>query len=437
MAKCAWLLLAAIVIAGCAAAPVASAPSAGGPVTQPPASVTPSAALSASASAGVAASASPGPAASAQAPVWHAVAPATGLGDLIGLNVVGWFKDRWIAFGDTTDGPAAWWSMDGSAWTAADVHPDGALKSPDVHVTAIASNGETAVAVASLNENTSGGSVDIPLADGRSIPQPVVLGVARSDQPRVVPAATCEGLGSADAAVLTTTDGVTWTRVPDSRVLRGQPMLGVTEFQGGFVAAGGADGSGRSAAWTSPDGRDWTRAPDSAALQAGWIGDIATLGNSVVAVGGSACGNTGGVPRAWSSVDGRTWSLAPGLVSGTCCGAAYHVAAGKTIAASDGVASAPGGGDLAGTTWTSTDGMTWAPHPQPDRADPSWIGRIAAASDGFLEAGGGLWASPDGVTWTPVAPADSGLTGIAIGPNGALAVGESIWAGPASVVAHP
>ncbi|MGH2731241.1 MAG: adenylate/guanylate cyclase domain-containing protein [Actinomycetota bacterium] len=71
--------------------------------------------------------------------------------------------------------------------------------------------------------------------------------------------------GDEDAAVWTSTNGVDWKRVPDDQGVFGgtgdQTMFGVEAFAHGFVAVG-RDGEPReydAAIWTSADGLSWTR----------------------------------------------------------------------------------------------------------------------------------------------------------------------------------
>ncbi|MDH3958828.1 MAG: hypothetical protein OEU98_05080, partial [Actinomycetota bacterium] len=74
-------------------------------------------------------------------------------------------------------------------------------------------------------------------------------------------------------------------------------------------------GAGRAAVWTSPDGATWTRVPDDEAVFGGVEGrymvmlSVAATESTVVAVGQSV-GQPDGQPLAWSSTDeGATWSL--------------------------------------------------------------------------------------------------------------------------------
>ncbi len=127
------------------------------------------------------------------------------------------------------------------------------------------------------------------------------------------------------AAVWTSPDGVTWTRVPDDEAVFGgegsQHMFGVTSGGPGLVAVGEdwtdtESGGGRAAVWTSPDGVTWTRVADDEAVfsVAGRntsMGQVATLGSTLVATGIALDPTGGGAhqPLAWSSADGVTWSV--------------------------------------------------------------------------------------------------------------------------------
>jgi hypothetical protein len=89
------------------------------------------------------------------------------------------------------------------------------------------------------------------------------------------PCVGCEALNdpameNADAVVWTSPDGLTWSRVPHDETVfggtGGQQMFGVVVGGPGLVAVGreglGADGNGSAAVWTSPDGFTWSRVPD-------------------------------------------------------------------------------------------------------------------------------------------------------------------------------
>jgi len=101
----------------------------------------------------------------------------------------------------------------------------------------------------------------------------------------------------AEAAVWTSPDGITWSRVPhDEAVFGGEgnrAMNSVTVWERGLlVAVGGvvAPESVHSIVWTSPDGISWSRAPYDKAVFGGegnrvLMNSVTTRGPGLVAVG--------------------------------------------------------------------------------------------------------------------------------------------------------
>ena len=130
------------------------------------------------------------------------------------------------------------------------------------------------------------------------------------------------GLADTDAAVWTSPDGITWSRVPhDEPVfagLDGGEMLSVTAGGPGVVAVGW-DLSGDptdAAVWTSPDGVTWSRVPDAEEVFGGagdeGMASVAAGGPGLVAVGWDESGDGLVVDAAvWTSPDGITWSRVP------------------------------------------------------------------------------------------------------------------------------
>ena len=131
-----------------------------------------------------------------------------------------------------------------------------------------------------------------------------------------------------DAAVWTSPDGIAWSRVPDDDTALGgaggQSMLSVTVGGPGLVAVGSeassVNGFSDAAVWTSVDGITWTRVPDDDAvfgdtgdeLSHQWILAVTAGGPGLVAVGTDLAGDGGGFDAAvWTSVDGITWSRIP------------------------------------------------------------------------------------------------------------------------------
>ena len=92
--------------------------------------------------------------------------------------------------------------------------------------------------------------------------------------PGLVAVAGDESGGDFDAAVWTSPDGVTWSRVPPDESVFGrariQMMVSVTAGGPGLVAVG-VDGSGDedAAVWTSVDGLTWFRVPDDESVLGG------------------------------------------------------------------------------------------------------------------------------------------------------------------------
>ena len=189
---------------------------------------------------------------------------------------------------------------------------------------------------------------------------------------------------AADAAVWTSPDGFTWSRVPHDEAVFGgageQRMLSVTSGGPGLVAVGTVSAGTNefepnldAAVWTSPDGITWSRVPHDRTVFAAsdcrgfcdgerWVDGYEVMrsvtvgGPGLVAVGLSGFGQTGWDAAVWTSPDGITWSRvlnnqavfeARGydqMSSVTVAGSGL-VAVGRTV----------GGGyeDLAATVWNA------------------------------------------------------------------------------------
>ncbi len=123
-----------------------------------------------------------------------------------------------------------------------------------------------------------------------------------------------------DAAVWTSSDGITWSRVPDDDGVLGgegiQVMEGVTAGGPGLVAVGWDESGGdlNAAVWTSPDGIIWSRVPHHEAVLGG-AGDqqmlsVTTAGPGLVGAGFDASDDDWDA-AVWTSSDGITWSRVP------------------------------------------------------------------------------------------------------------------------------
>lgn len=144
--------------------------------------------------------------------------------------------------------------------------------------------------------------------------------VAQSGQdfaggPGLVAVGHTGGPDDADAVVWTSLDGLTWSRVAHDEAVFGgadnQEMFDVTTGGPGLVAVGW-DGTGRwedpisdeAAVWTSVDGITWTRVlHDKEVYGPGAMLSVTSDGQGLVAVG-----IHGSDPPLWTSPDGVTWS---------------------------------------------------------------------------------------------------------------------------------
>jgi len=115
--------------------------------------------------------------------------------------------------------------------------------------------------------------------------------------PGLVAVGTDDSGGDLDAAVWTSTDGQTWTRVPHVEATLGGPgtqrMSSLCVFGKAIVAAGYSDtasGDSNGAIWLSSDGTSWTRQGPVASSPLGGqgrqrINGLVVLGQKLIAVG--------------------------------------------------------------------------------------------------------------------------------------------------------
>ena len=273
-----------------------------------------------------------------------------------------------------------------------------------------------------------------------------------------------------DAAVWISVDGVTWTRVPHDEAVFGgegvQVMNSVVASGPGLVAVGfdasGSDPMDAAAAvWTSVDGMTWTRVPHDEAVFGGEgvqvMNSVVTGGPGLVAVGtdGSSDGFHG---AAWFSVDGITWTRVPHdetvfggegdqAISSVAVGGPGLVAVGSVVES----VSWGWGDDVDAAVWTSVDGMNWTRVPHDETVFGGVVdykhqsmasvtlggpSLVAVGSErtigGDYEYDAAIWTSVDGVTWTRM-PDDKAVFGgdgsqwinaVVAGGPGLVAVGE-------------
>ena len=266
-----------------------------------------------------------------------------------------------------------------------------------------------------------------------------------------------------DAAVWTSTDGATWSRVPhDEDVFGGAHMQDITAGGPGLVAVGAADSD--AAVWTSTDGTTWSRVPHDDAIFGGAgqqsMASVTVGGPGLVAVGVDGEFVDGGFDdrrsnaAVWTSTDGISWSRVPhdeaifgspgvqgiNVMSSVTAGGPGLVAVGGFASGrADGVGNSRAGA----VVWTSVDGIMWSRVADEERI---FVGRSAfdvTATGPFLVAAGWkwfgvgfgtavLWTSTDGINWSPVTHDDPEemrgwiMSVTAIGPR-LVAVGSGVW----------
>ena len=270
----------------------------------------------------------------------------------------------------------------------------------------------------------------------------------------------------ADAAVWTSGDGITWSRVPhEESVFGGAEMTGVTAGGPGLVAVGEVE-SGGAAVWTSVDGISWSRVPHDEAVFGGAeeMSGVTVGGPGLVAVGSAAGritvheGEVDWEPLAavWTSVDGVTWSRVPHdeavfgganvvqRLSSVTAGGPGLVAVGRE--------NVGGGDDSVGSraydaaVWTSVDGVTWSRVPHEETVfggtgsqamygvTMTDAGLVAVGHDGGYydtRPNAAVWTSIDGFTWSRLDHDEAAFGGAAmrsvtVAGAGLVAVGDGL-----------
>ena len=222
-----------------------------------------------------------------------------------------------------------------------------------------------------------------------------------------------------------------WSRVVSDDVLETfTDARAVTAGGPGFVAVGQAGDD--AAVWTSPDGRSWTRVPHQAALADGDMHGIVAGGPGLVAVGQDWSGPTH-VAAVWTSSDGATWfrvSHDDALFgsSGDEQSTMRAVTAGGPGLVAVGSLVPTGRSDArAAVVWTSVDGLNWTrvPHDESVLGDLSGMNGVGVGGPGLVAVGGStVWTSPDGLAWSRTYEIDSGyMSAITPGGPGLVAVG--------------
>lgn len=245
-----------------------------------------------------------------------------------------------IASGSTVDGdPALWTSPDGLTWTQVD-DPAELLSAHGSGIRAVTVGGpgfEEALGREPTTWISGDGLTWMPIdatedsvaIDDVTMGGPGFVAVGLADLAGETwgsPPQAADIPGMHTAAVWTSVDGRTWSRVPhDPGVFSPEPWVEmnlVTAGGAGLVAVGNASGGGnsRTTVWTSDDGQTWVRVLDELDVLGGVDAEIVAVidtGRGYLAMGQRCCevdeyGALGSFPwytnaELWTSVDGRAW----------------------------------------------------------------------------------------------------------------------------------
>jgi hypothetical protein len=300
------------------------------------------------------------------------------------------------------------------------------------------------------------------------------------------PGLVAVGEAGGDAAVWTSADGYTWSRVPHDESTFGgtynSAIRSVTEGGPGLVAVGYSEQvlwhpaleekedwsgdelealgieltEGGSSVWTSADGYTWSRIDFDEGSQTGGLEYVTVGSPGLIALGGDTEGAVG-----WTSTDGLTWKLTEsgnfafnGSSDDDGRGFAFDGSPSVVIAGGPGFVGVGGGWD-AGYSYTSSDGTTWSqsqsPLPLETRGEVLYVtvDDMTTGGPGFVAVGyvvygewgedaerltaATVWTSTDGYRWSlvPLDVAvfgDSIMTGVAATETGLVAIG-TVYAG--------
>ncbi len=291
------------------------------------------------------------------------------------------------------DDSAVWVSEDGISWT---LLPNGEPPLDGMFMWDVTAGGPGLVAVGvefdpdGPDSRRVGGGAVWTSTDGISWSKTIVGGensminAVTPGGPGLVAVGAATGIvgepdvGMSRAAVWTSVDGISWTRVPHDPEVFGdvegvwtRSMTAVTVGGPGLVAVGGNPHDVREqAVWMSPDGLTWTLVPPTAIPGDGFLEDVVAGGPGLVAVGGN---NYVGA-AVWTSPDGFTWTQVPPSQFTTSEGPLQSViSVGTQLVAFGGA-----------EWWTSDDGMTWT---QAEIPGVEGINSVAATEDGLIAVG--------------------------------------------------
>jgi hypothetical protein len=228
-----------------------------------------------------------------------------------------------------------------------------------------------------------------------------------------------------------------WSRVELGAAAAKSDIGVVIAGERGFIAGGSASSDGQrvAALWTSPDGSSWTRLPeDVAGFGEGEITDLVIGDAGYVAVGWSGDG-----AMAWTSIDGEAWERVQESASFTGDGGINMLAVtygpGGYVAV--GYESQPENEAMIdrGVAWVSPDALVWQ-RIDSDLFTTAILEDVTTNDAGYVAVGldwtpapihAGVWVSPDGLEWSQVEVADdyggAYMAGVTVAEGSIVAVG--------------
>jgi len=201
-----------------------------------------------------------------------------------------------------------------------------------------------------------------------------------------------------DEEVWTSTDGKTWSEVPQTVPHAGRTYAGATVHNGRIWLAGGANGTDTlNDVWSSEDGATWTQATAAAPFTPRMYLELESFAGRLWVIGGWG---PGAAPGIWSSADGVSWTQ-------EAADAEFGSRFDHRIVTSNDRMWLIGGFDAGQTAhrdvWSSTDGKSWTLITD-DAEFPTLAGHAAALWNGTLwvlpPATNVLWSSSTGTQWT-------------------------------------
>lgn len=277
--------------------------------------------------------------------------------------------------------------------------------------------------------------------------------------------------GVAPAAVWTSPDGRTWTRLPNPKALTlsgneaGLLLYRVVHGPAGYVALAELQIrhpfalTGYDLVLRSPDGRHWHRETGPFGHKT-YLSDIQVVdGRYVIAATTCKTGHgCGWGPELWTSLDGRSWTQGPALGDHRWLSLALASVPGEALLT--GVERSGSGPTHPCVAWRSSDGLVWTQTaggcPQLLQTD-AWASRLVAGSFGFvastpkppaklswvgppspyptgLHCAGGVEVSATGAGWTCVHQ-PPWMTPL---PGGTVTASqhELLWIGPGALAPH-